>query len=822
MSNRHKKPTTSLDEKGTAKNQTGFSPNEFESEIQAAYESKDASRMLELLDSAPQRMKNQPGFMLFRATMLMEMGYEREALQLLRELERKYPRQTDICAPMAALYMDRGCFVHALRAAKRALSDRNLVDEARDSMEDLVQSATQELQHSAMSHAVSMEIMQQAAMYHEKALIAMDEDKLLDVDYYAQKAIQQIPNWNAPHNNRAQALYFTGKPREAIHILEGVVTRDVRNIFALHSLVIYYYGLDEIEKARIFADRLEALAPQLEVDGEDIEHVITALALVENTPALLKFAKEYLNQPAESLFGRSWHCLAVAAARMEKWKMALHLLYNADEIQELSPQAEELINQIQVSQRLRPRRLLWTPVVYPGEDLFLNSKVFSELDVILGASSQSSLIRQRKLESYFQKFPFVILSMKRMLWEEGSNSTALQILADVNQTNADAEILHFALSQVGNSEARMQAIMTLIQTGRYTGPKVIKLWNEELGEWREVSLNTQRIGNFPPNARPETMILIEKAIKAKKAEEAISLLRKAVEIEPACGIAIFNLGVKLVQNGNSEEGEPLIYKSVLADPGYFFGHASIALSQAEAGKEQSALEHLNSVVQADQITVETAVITNLAWCALSLRKRDIDTARKHLDFARELDPDHRLLEDFEEDLEKLEHYGFMIQYQRDSAVRAHQKLQRTVLIPEMSLQACLQNHTKDMLVGSAKFLGIPSSGKKGELVSWLASHLLDEEFLRLTLKEDLADQEREALLWMLEACGVRPWSEFARKYGEDLYESTYWIYHEPESIPGRLRISGLFFTGTLEGQQVAFIPADVRMLLFKLLTKHTA
>jgi hypothetical protein len=70
---------------------------------------------------------------------------------------------------------------------------------------------------------------------------------------------------------------------------------------------------------------------------------------------------------------------------------------------------------------------------------------------------------------------------------------------------------------------------------------------------------------------------------------------------------------------------------------------------------------------------------------------------------------------------------------------------------------------------------------------------------------------------MLETDGVRPWKEFVRKYGDDSDESTAWNFHEPKSIPGRLRLSGLFFTGILDDQQVAFIPADVRPLLRSLL-----
>ena len=116
------------------------------------------------------------------------------------------------------------------------------------------------------------------------------------------------------------------------------------------------------------------------------------------------------------------------------------------------------------------------------------------------------------------------------------------------------------------------------------------MWFDDLEEWREVELNTQRIGEIEGNIQPKTLALVEKAQKTKNPQESIALLRKAVEMEPTSPIAVFNLGVMLAQNGEIEEGEALIYRSVEVDPNYTFGHASIALSEAGKGHEHEALE----------------------------------------------------------------------------------------------------------------------------------------------------------------------------------------------------------------------------------------
>jgi hypothetical protein len=107
-------------------------------------------------------------------------------------------------------------------------------------------------------------------------------------------------------------------------------------------------------------------------------------------------------------------------------------------------------------------------------------------------------------------------------------------------------------------------------------------------------------------------------------------------------------------------------------------------------------------------------------------------------------------------------------------------------------------------------------GKKQEKIDRLTERILAadifDEFVR-----DLETNQREALGWVLAGGGWRPWKEFTQRFGDDMDESPYWQWHEPESLPGKLKRAGLLFAGTLDGVQVAFIPADVRGKLTKFL-----
>jgi tetratricopeptide (TPR) repeat protein len=798
--------------------QEKFSLKELEAELQQAQESGDYDRVIALLDTAPKWMRNQPEFMITRAYTLLSAGEEKEARELLHTIAKKYPHLTEVHALLAMLYMDMEMPAHAIQFAKRAIADRQLPEEMRQSLDEIFQEATSELQDLAKELGVSQSTMQQCSFFHEKALLAMKEQRHFEADQNIQKAIDLIPTWNPLHNNRARMRYFNGKTSEAIAISEAVLTRDEKDFYALHSLVMFHYGLDQLEQARSYASRLAALAPQLPLDSMDMDQVISALALVEDTSALWKIAKKYLGLPADVLYGRSWHCLAVAAVRMGKWKNALDLMNQAQTINDLSPAAEEFTKQLRVARRLQPPRLDWMPPEYPGAELLFDPKIVHHLESLLKDSSDPmSSAQQKRLERFFQQYPFMKTALRRLLQGESTSSFAANTMVHLNQPDMDTELLDFALSQIGSREARMNALLALVQAERYAGSKTIKIWDEELRQWNEVALNTQRIGSISIKALPQTLSFIEKAHRTKNPDEAITLLRKAVELEPTCAMALFNLGVVLTQNGNEKEGKALILQSVVVDPTYTYGHASIALAEIESGSKQAALEHLQYVTQAEVIAPETAVIANLAWCMIALHNRDLKGAREHFDLAAHINPDHRLLEDYRKHLESAEKFGFILNFQRETAIRAHRKLLNFPLKDDLGLRACLETYTKDMLVASAHFLQISPSGKKAELASRLAECLIDPEFLRTTLDEDINEKEKEALRWILDAGGVRSWLDLVKKYGDDMQESTFWTFHEPESIPGRLRMSGLLFSGTLEESQVAFIPADLRTLLMELL-----
>ncbi|MBV5323616.1 hypothetical protein JZU51_02555, partial [bacterium] len=94
-------------------------------------------------------------------------------------------------------------------------------------------------------------------------------------------------------------------------------------------------------------------------------------------------------------------------------------------------------------------------------------------------------------------------------------------------------------------------------------------------DWTEIQFFSQRIEDFEPDIKPESLRLIRKASEAKDREEGIAILRDVLEKDPTCAMAWYNLGAFTLNQGNEEDGVAYMQKSVEVDPNYLFGHANL-------------------------------------------------------------------------------------------------------------------------------------------------------------------------------------------------------------------------------------------------------
>jgi tetratricopeptide (TPR) repeat protein len=767
------------------------------------------------LDDSPAWLQRTPEYLSLRASLLMQYGDMQAGGKILRELERKQPHYFPTYPSLAAWYLQQEWPGHALQTVRKALASFELDDEGKDLMETFVTAASSMIQSLASKLDLPFEAVEQATFHNENAQMELVEQNYSEVERQARKALEFAPHWTAPRNNLAYVLFVLGRRGDAIAEAEKVLASDPVNVHGLKNAAIFHLGSGQEEKARKFAGRLIELIPAMEEESSNVDVAISALAMLEDSESLWEVAQRFIRKPETALLDYSWQSLGVAAARLGHLKEAKKILERGHE--EDLEKRETTLAKVNQAIKSGAKKLLWPPV-FPGMEILLSERMLREWTEIAKKVEENRPTenQKRKIDAFLEKYPSILQAFKRMMWNEEISTAGANMLVMLNKPEADAEIMRFGLSDWGDNDSRMEAVMALTNAGRYASETPVHFWDAEKGAWHEVQMFSQKIGDVEYELKPRIADLIEKSRRAKNPQDGIAFLRRAVEDDPTCAVAVFNLGVLLQQQGQREEGEAMMRRSVEVDPNYIFGFANLGLMEAQRGNKDAALDHLMKVTQANAIANNTAAVSSLAHMVIAIGDNDIEMARRHFDLAVRFHPDSPILEHFREMLEQAEEFsnsfGFFRDFQKQSANRYHRKMLNITLSPQMGLEACLSLLTKDNLVGTSRFWKTSTSGKKAGMVARLAENILDAELLQEVVIR-LNEKESEALTWTLDGGGSQPWEEFIGKFGDDMDESPWWNYHDPESIPGRLKCAGLLHVGKLDGQESAFIPADLRGLL---------
>jgi hypothetical protein len=157
------------------------------------------------------------------------------------------------------------------------------------------------------------------------------------------------------------------------------------------------------------------------------------------------------------------------------------------------------------------------------------------------------------------------------------------------------------------------------------------------------------------------------------------------------------------------------------------------------------------------------------------------------------------------------------QRRRDQAKRA--RLQARLSTRKPTLSGALPLYTKNALTGMARValrFGGWSALRKADLIERIVAALTDPEGLEYVVA-GLDDEERDALRLVLSHGGHMPWLEFDAAHGNDLDESAYWDWHEPETTMGRLRRCGLLVETTVDGELLVAVPSELRRPLREIL-----
>jgi tetratricopeptide (TPR) repeat protein len=789
-----------------------------------------------------------------RAKRLIDRGQAQEAIDLLEPLLASRPRVPDLhyvigyarieigdpwgglagyeqamelsrdpayWLALASLYLHLELNAYALQAFRQVLKhqpDAPRIDNVRETVTSLEQDIAVVAEHLDRP----VEQVERGLRYLEDGQRAMQRNDFRACIAANRRAIMLLGDWPPPHNNLSMALFFDGKPDKAIATARQVLAQAPENLQALSNSIRFLAWTGQDADARALWVRLKDITPQDRTErlkvaeaaavlGED-EHVYQSLKPLD-TPG---GARE--EGPRDSQRVQLYLAVAEANTGRRAARRRLRAL------QKVTPWAGDLLAALEAGQP-GPGWAERFPYFHSAE-LMPRSRTDEFIELLSREDEMPPQKFRSQVAHFAARFPQVIRMADKLIWEEAQPAAGIAILATIGTPAAYAALRRFGLSQASEDEVRMEALVKLLRAGEITQDETLRVWHS--GEWREVQLRGYEISD--ERERPyseEVADLLNRGVSASQQnnpDQAERLFRRALKLEPRAKEAYNNLGAIYARRGEHERAKEMFRAALEIDPNYVFPRCNLATYLLDDGDVKGAEDMLKPLADRPHFLPQEMAFYSYTQARILLRQGRDDEARNALETALAVWPGYEPAEQLLARLDMiirakagLESYEEQ-QHKRDRAKRA--RLQTKLSTPDPPLPEALSNYTKDALTGMGNVVlpwGQWSGLRKAELLEQIVAGLTDPDNLDRIIS-DLTDEEQAALRQVVASSGHMAWQDFDADYGNDLEESAYWNWHEPETTMGRLRLRGLLVETTVDGELLIAVPQELRQLLGDILS----
>lgn len=570
------------------------------------------------------------------AETLLDSEHPQEALELLRELDKKFPRSPDVLGLMANARVDmhdQHGYLHAMRRlheltpnraeVKLGLAGGYLSDgrvalalqtfrqflkkwshheraaEVQDTVAELETGLAKILDGLGLSLKNGLEF----ASMHEELQVLMEAGELKRCKQLVKRLLAQRPDFAPPMNNLSQVHWLDGDLPSAIETAHKVLEIEPDNVHALSNLARYLFMLGKNDESLAFAEKLkESRADAADVWVKKAE-ALSFIGDDDGVLALLDQAKQ--SKETDALTGTVYHQCAVAAYRNKKASQARKYWQKA---LKLSPYFE--LASANLDELKKPSHLRLCPQAFSLE-AWLPRKAIDQLSSATerAARKKDDQAFQKHINTYFDKHPELIQFIPAALKEGDALSRDLALkLVDMSAGPALlSNLQEFALGQEGPDALRMEAAQTLSKHGVFKSGSSIEMWWE--GELRPMMMLGFQINYDPPEKsplKPAVQRLMEKAVFALNEEDgelAESHLRKAIQIQPNDPSLLNNLAYALSLQGKTDESDALADSLPEKFPDYFFGWIVSARRAMNRDDLETAREYIDKMMARQELHV---------------------------------------------------------------------------------------------------------------------------------------------------------------------------------------------------------------------------
>ncbi|HHJ06528.1 MAG TPA: tetratricopeptide repeat protein, partial [Anaerolineae bacterium] len=646
----------------------------------------------------------------------------------------------------------------------------------------LIEMLRDDIEGMAASQNVSVRQAEQGLRYMEEAQIALHAKEYQTSINLNRKSIDLLKDWPPPHNNLAMALFYNGRPEEAIAEARLTLQKHPQNIQALSGIIRYLAWSGNRDEAEEYWPPLKDLQPSGDIS---LHKKAEAAAILDKDEAVYQtlhpFVGSYLNisKNAPDILLQAHFFTAIAEANTGRQKEAKQRLKR---LKRHFPWTKKLLSAL-YNGKPGPGNSNRYPYFHSSE-MLPRARLEEFADIVRREDRLSETQFKQKVQAFAQRFPQIILVAEKFIWEEDMVDGGIMTLSLIGTPAAYQALYRFATSQAGDDDLRMNALMELSKSGLY-GKEPVRIWRN--GEWMEIlprayEINPEKDLSSYPQSEWDKLERATKLYQSGDDEKAIPLFEELIAQNPTMKEAYNNLASLYAQLGNRSKAVELLDKALELDPLYVFPRVNLANYLLDDGDIQGAEDMLAPLADITRFHPLEMAAYLYSQAKIHVAKGEIDQARAALQAILDVDPDYQpaydLLEYLDERGDTLKmlaqaRKGFESyaekQHKRNLAKRARTQKKLTTSTP--SLAEILPLYTKeDQLTAMARTVMMYSGWstlRKAELIDALIENLQDKYALTFVV-EQLSDEEIEALKQVLDNGGAWEWEAFSARYDNDL------------------------------------------------------
>jgi len=582
-------------------------------------EDNDPQQALKLLTELDKKFPRQPDVLGLLANTYLDLGDERGYLHAMFRLHSLTPNRAEVKLGLAGAYFTNGRIALALQTFRQFIKQWPRHERAADAQKTILK-LEQGLAKMLAEFGLTLENGLDFACKHEELQVLMELGQYERCKQLAKSLMAQRPDFVPVLNNLSQVHWLEGNLAAAIETGQKTLALQPDNIHALSNLTRILFAQGKTEDALGFAKRLKKSTADA-ADGWTKK--IEAFSFIVDDKGVLSIL-EQAKQAGEldGLNELAWHWCAVAEYRQGNiaqarahWKKSLkfspYFEFANDNLEELKKPAHE---------RVCPQAF--------SLDAWLSRKTIEGLSATVqrAAGRKNDQGFKEKVSAYMDEHPEIIHFVSAALsWgDTDARELALQLVEMSAHPGLVAILKDFALGQSGPDAQRLEASQTLSKLGALESGQTMDMWLK--GEWRAILMLGFQISYDPPEKstlKPAAQRLMEQAVntlREKDYSKAEGLLRKAIEIQPNEPSLLNNLALALGRQGKKAESEALADRIANDFPDYFFGQVIAARQAIQAEDLEKAKAIIGRMMKKQELHVTE--FSALCGCQIDLMIQD--------------------------------------------------------------------------------------------------------------------------------------------------------------------------------------------------------